>query len=82
MATCPDFAAHYQVSAIVLKVVRWREKNTRVHNSNVLLVWFGALEPHRQTGKGWANESRDFKENRECISGTHRFYWYNPKAAG
>lgn len=50
------------------------EENTRVHDSNVpLVVSLRALESHRQTGKGWANESRDLKEDRERVSGTQRF---------
>lgn len=49
-------------------------ENASVHdNYDPLGGSLRALEVHRQTGKGWANESRDFKEDRERVSGTQRF---------
>lgn len=55
-------------------MVRSDGENAGVHDNNVSMGQsLSALEAHRQTGKGWTNESRDFKKDRECVYGTHRF---------
>lgn len=54
--------------------VRSDGENASVHDNNVPMGQsLRALEPYRQTGKGWTNESRDFKKDRERVSGTQRF---------